>query len=30
MNVLRLEGVEWYEIDDTADLEYAESHLKLE
>lgn len=30
MNVLKLEGVEWYEIDDTADLEYAESHLKLQ
>ena len=29
MNVLKLEGVEWYEIDDTADLEYAESHLRL-
>lgn len=29
MNVLKLEGVEWYEIDDEADLEYAESHLML-
>jgi len=29
MNVLKLEGVEWYEIDDPQDLEYAETHLKL-
>jgi len=29
MNVLKLEGVEWYEIDDETDLKFAEEHLKL-
>lgn len=29
MNVLKLSDIEWYEIDDSADLEYAESHLRL-
>lgn len=28
MNVLKLDELEWYEIDDEADLKFAESHLK--
>lgn len=27
MNVLKVDGLKWYEIDDEADLEYAETHI---
>lgn len=30
MNVLRLEGLQWYEIDDIDDLTFAEQHVKIE
>ena len=30
MNVLRLEGLQWYEIDDTEDLSYAEKHIQID
>ena len=30
MNVLKIDGLQWYEIDDEADLNYAEEHVKIE
>ena len=30
MNVLRLEGLQWYEIDDQNDLEWAEAHVDID
>ena len=30
MNVLKIDGLKWYEIDDEADLAYAESHIGIE
>ncbi len=30
MNVLRLEGLQWYEIDDTEDLAFAEENIKID
>lgn len=30
MNVLRLEGLQWYEIDDLDDLLFAEQHMRIE
>ena len=30
MNVLRLEGLQWYEIDDERDLEFAEQNVKID
>ena len=27
MNVLKVDGLKWYEIDDEADLEYAEKYI---
>lgn len=29
MNVLKIDGLQWYEIDDEEDLNYAESHISL-
>jgi len=29
MNVLKLEGLQWYEIDDVDDLAFAEQHIKI-
>lgn len=30
MNVLKIEGVQWYEIDDIEDLKYAEENIKID
>lgn len=30
MNVLKIDGLQWYEIDDEADLNYAESHVRID
>ncbi len=30
MNVLKIEGLQWYEIDDEADLTYAEAHVLID
>ena len=30
MNVLKLEGLQWYEIDDTEDLAFAEENIKID
>ena len=30
MNVLKMDDLQWYEIDDEQDLEYAEEHIKIE
>lgn len=30
MNVLKIDGLQWYEIDDEADLKYAEAHVGIE
>lgn len=30
MNVLKIDGLQWYEIDDQADLTYAEAHIAIE
>lgn len=30
MNVLRLDGLQWYEIDDETDLRWAEGHVKID
>lgn len=30
MNVLKLEGLQWYEIDDTEDLAFAENNIKID
>lgn len=30
MNVLKVEDLQWYEIDDTQDLAYAEEHIKIQ
>ncbi len=30
MNVLKVDGLQWYEIDDTQDLKFAEEHIKIE
>lgn len=30
MNVLKIEGLQWYEIDDPADLAFAESHVRID
>ena len=30
MNVLKLEGLQWYEIDDERDLHYAEEHINIQ
>lgn len=30
MNVLRIEGLQWYEIDDDRDLQFAEENIKIE
>ena len=30
MNVLKVDGLQWYEIDDTQDLKFAEENIKIE
>ena len=30
MNVLKIEGLQWYEIDDVNDLDFAEKNIKIE
>lgn len=30
MNVLKLDGLQWYEIDDTDDLAWAEAHIRID
>lgn len=30
MNVLKVDGLQWYEIDDTQDLKYAEDNIRIE
>ena len=30
MNVLKINDLQWYEIDDTQDLAYAEEHIEIE
>ena len=30
MNVLKVDGLQWYEIDDTQDLKFAEKNIKIE
>lgn len=30
MNVLKIDGLQWYEIDDTQDLKFAEENIKIE
>lgn len=30
MNVLKIDGLQWYEIDDEADLNYAETHVMID
>lgn len=30
MNVLKIDGLQWYEIDDEADLNYAEAHVAID
>ena len=30
MNVLKLDGLQWYEIDDEADLRFAEEHVRID
>lgn len=30
MNVLKIDGLQWYEIDDPADLSYAEAHVRID
>ena len=30
MNVLKIDNLQWYEIDDEADLNYAETHVAID
>ena len=30
MNVLKVDGLQWYEIDDMQDLKFAEENIKIE
>jgi hypothetical protein len=30
MNVLKVEGLQWYEIDDIDDLKFAEENIKID
>ena len=30
MNVLKVNNLQWYEIDDTQDLKFAEENIKIE
>ena len=30
MNVLKIDGLQWYEIDDIEDLKYAEENIKID
>ena len=30
MNVLKIEGLQWYEIDDVQDLEFAENNINIQ
>ena len=30
MNVLKIDGLQWYEIDDEMDLSFAEAHVKID